>query len=254
MSECAQSMPAYFEVGANNGAWMSQTMLRHARERKSATSPLPRSFVVEPNPRHAAELEVLVQRYGTHYERAAAWSSDGQMTFHFRGNDETSTLFSRMSLRDNRLKHLNCSDPRHSPDSFARLATPWTTNAQLKPPEKWERRPKFKSRFICDRARSEEVATIDLARFLRHWMRPCERTHVKMDIEGAEYEVLTDLVRKGVVCSFATFHVEFHLPNLQLRQAMLDRGLWNRTELIQRMQQSCPSTRLAFGSVSFSHG
>jgi FkbM family methyltransferase len=210
--------------------------------------------VVEPNPRHAAELELLVQRYRTHYERAAAWSSDGQMTFHFRGNDEASTLFSRMSLKENRLKHLNCSDPQHSPDSFARLATPWTTNKQLKPPDKWERRPKFKSRFICDRSRSEEVPTIDLARFVRHWVRPCENVHLKMDIEGAEYEVLTHLLRDGVVCSFANLHVEFHLPNLQLRRAILDRGNWNKTELIERLQRSCPSTKLEIGSVTFAHG
>ena len=88
MSGCATSRPVYFEIGANNGAWMSQMLLRHARGRTSTSLSVPRSFVVEPNPRHAAELELLVQRYRTHYERAAAWSSDGQMTFHFRGNDE----------------------------------------------------------------------------------------------------------------------------------------------------------------------
>ena len=48
-------MPAYLEIGANNGAWMSHILLREKKSRPEG-SPLPRSVVIEPNPRHATEL------------------------------------------------------------------------------------------------------------------------------------------------------------------------------------------------------
>lgn len=243
-------MPAYLEIGANNGAWMSHTLLREKKSRPEG-SPLPRSLVIEPNPRHATELGLLVQRYGTQHKRAAAWSSDGQMTFHFRGNDETSTLFSKMSLKDNKLRHLNCSDPKHSPQSFARLATPWATDSQIKPPATWERRPKFKRRFICDEPRAEEVETIDLARFVLDWTRPCERLHGKMDVEGAEYEVLSHLLRRGAACSFVSLQVEFHQPNLQLKTSMNERGNMNQSAIVEQFRRSCPNTSFTAGWVGY---
>jgi FkbM family methyltransferase len=61
------------------------------------------------------------------------------------------------------------------------------------------------------RGNTETVPTLDLGKFIREEIQGANRTIVvKMDIEGAEYEVMPWLVATGAVCNLDVIAVEWH--------------------------------------------
>lgn len=76
-----------FDVGSNNGAWAAVYLRTH---------PDAAAFLLEPNPRFEEELSLIQTRYDAVHVRAAAWIADGNATFHFSRNDESSSLIAGM--------------------------------------------------------------------------------------------------------------------------------------------------------------
>ena len=76
-----------FDVGSNNGAWAAAYLRTH---------PNAAAFLLEPNPRFEEELRLIETRYDALHVRAAAWIADGNATFHFSRNDESSSLIAGM--------------------------------------------------------------------------------------------------------------------------------------------------------------
>ena len=61
-----------------------------------------------------------------------------------------------------------------------------------------------------DRQRPLTVAAVRLGRWLRRRFRPSDRIVVKLDVEGAEYSVLDELVASDAVGYLSELYVEFH--------------------------------------------
>ena len=74
-------------MGSNNGAWAAAYLRTH---------PDAAAFLLEPNPRFEEELRLIETRYDAVHVRAAAWIADGNATFHFSRNDESSSLIAGM--------------------------------------------------------------------------------------------------------------------------------------------------------------
>ena len=74
-------------MGSNNGAWTAAYLRTH---------PDAAVFLLEPNPRFEEELRLIETRYDAVHVRAAAWIADGNATFHFSRNDESSSLIAGM--------------------------------------------------------------------------------------------------------------------------------------------------------------
>eukprot|EP00293_Proteomonas_sulcata_P012991 CAMPEP_0184292272 /NCGR_PEP_ID=MMETSP1049-20130417/4084_1 /TAXON_ID=77928 /ORGANISM="Proteomonas sulcata, Strain CCMP704" /LENGTH=110 /DNA_ID=CAMNT_0026599987 /DNA_START=1 /DNA_END=333 /DNA_ORIENTATION=- len=55
-----------------------------------------------------------------------------------------------------------------------------------------------------------DVLTFDVARLLRKIARPQDYIVLRMDIEGAEYEVVRRLITSGVACWINNFEFEGH--------------------------------------------
>jgi len=89
-------------VGSNNGAWAAAYLRAH---------PDAAAFLLEPNPRFEAELCLLEARYDAVHVHAAAWIADGNATFHFSRNDESSSLIAGAMRCDNARCNARCDAP-----------------------------------------------------------------------------------------------------------------------------------------------
>ena len=86
--------------------------------------------------------------------------------------------------------------------------------------------------------RSELVQTVDLAAFLRRHVRAEDVVLLKLDIEGAEYELVPRLLVSGVLCSLVRYVlVEWHLNTLPAERR-LD-GLALRLALRGMIERGC---------------
>lgn len=76
-----------------------------------------------------------------------------------------------------------------------------------------------------DYSRAETVRTVDFAKWLAANTKPDDRIIVKMDIEGAEYEVLENLIQSGLLRRMHKLHVEWHVDRYpaQISQERHDR-------------------------------
>ena len=81
-----------FDVGSNNGAWVAAYLRAH---------PDAAALLLEPNLRFEAELRLIEARYDAVHVRAAVWIADGNATFHFSRNDESSSLIAGTMQCDN---------------------------------------------------------------------------------------------------------------------------------------------------------
>ncbi len=82
---------------------------------------------------------------------------------------------------------------------------------------------------------SVEVGTIDTARWLREHVRAEDFVSVKMDIEGAEYDVLRHLLDDGAIDLIDELRCEFHaarFPGLADRHDQILREVAARTRLL----------------------
>lgn len=194
-----------FDVGANNGAWAAGHLRRH----QSTVA-----YLVEPNPRFVPELQLLVHRYGATHLPSAAWVEDGEVTFHFSKNDESSSLLRERAdkLLPGKPRPFHCKPPEALEAQLA-----YTRQA-----EGWDGviRRRDGREAVCDRQRSAQVPAVDLAAFVRRHSCPGDTLTMHLDIEGAEYQVLRRMLelpaaRPGdgaasVACTFAAMHIEWH--------------------------------------------
>ena len=82
------------------------------------------------------------------------------------------------------------------------------------------------------------VRGIDFAAYLQRTVRPMERVYMKMDIEGAEYEVLPRLVMTGALCLVHDLHVEWHMARINASRRLASLGL--RLTLADTLERGCP--------------
>ena len=84
----------------------------------------------------------------------------------------------------------------------------------------------------------KNVTALDLAELVRRRVRPGDRLVLaKLDIEGAEYEVLPHLLLTGAICHIRYLIVEWHLNALPASQRLAGLGL--RLALPQLLRAGC---------------
>mmetsp|Transcript_730 Transcript_730/g.1254 ORF Transcript_730/g.1254 Transcript_730/m.1254 type:complete len:281 (+) Transcript_730:27-869(+) len=210
------------EVGANNGAWTAAMLLGKSddgRERsKRNRTQFDSVYLFEPNPRFNFELGMLVSRFGAKHVRAAAWVHDGNVSFHLSKNDESSSIFAYIAAASKwsgrwraspRLPAQNwtCQSGANAWDQAMRTtyANATALNDNI---ARISRRDFNKS--ICDSPRTLQVASVDLANFLWRSACPSDRIVAKLDIEGAEYKVLSRLLDTGTACWISELSIEYH--------------------------------------------
>lgn len=89
--------------------------------------------------------------------------------------------------------------------------------------------------FVIDYSQSVHVAAIDTSRWISEHIGEGDVVIVKMDIEGAEYEVLPSLIESGAVERIAELRCEFHperFPQHAGRHDELVRQLEAKTRLV----------------------
>jgi FkbM family methyltransferase len=59
-----------------------------------------------------------------------------------------------------------------------------------------------------------QVECLDFSRWLQENIQPADSVTLKLDIEGAEYDVLWKLLNEGTIRLIHTLHVEFHTDTL----------------------------------------
>lgn len=64
--------------------------------------------------------------------------------------------------------------------------------------------------FESDQSHSYNVTSVDIVEWLVANVKPTDNLFVRMDIEGAEYEVMRYLINHGIACWFNTLQLEFH--------------------------------------------
>jgi FkbM family methyltransferase len=129
--------------------------------------------VVEALPRFARQLQYLAATYGGHYLQNVAWSSDGRvMTFHEADAGDGSIASS--VLADHAASYMG---------SLHDAAAPLVEH---------------------------NVTSVDIVSVLSRYTAPGDHVVLRMDIEGAEYEVLRRLITSGAACGLAELHVETH--------------------------------------------
>ena len=188
------------DLGSNNGAWTAETLSRDS-------GAFDRVYVFEPNPRFNEELGLLVARYGVRHIRAAAWVHDGNISFHISKNDEASSLEADRASAWSRWKDCRPVQAWSNVSAYARRGSQW--NGVIK--------RRAYSAAVCEKARIATVTSVDLSRFLR--MRSCPQDHikVKMDVEGAEFNVLHHMLKQGTACWINVLQLEWHLHGKQQR-------------------------------------
>ena len=89
-----------------------------------------------------------------------------------------------------------------------------------------------------DKGKLISVRGIDFAAYLRRTLRPAERVYVKMDIEGAEYEVLPRLLMTGALCLVDDLQLEWHMTRINASRRLASWGL--RLTLEDTLERGCP--------------
>lgn len=89
--------------------------------------------------------------------------------------------------------------------------------------------------FEVDYKNGVQVKTIDFANWLKKWFSLEHEIIVKMDIEGAEYEVLKKMLRTNAIDLVKELRCEFHqdrFPISRQRHLRLKKNLQTRTKLM----------------------
>lgn len=171
------------------------------------------AYAIEPNPVHHARLAMLTRRYHPRLTvvHAAASTTNGTATFWHNAN------------------HANGS--AHTEWSASLLRYDTTAAAE-----------------------SFNVSTVDLAEFVLSHTRPLAASWgagladrggsvvMKLDIEGAEVEVLPDLVERGALCRVSELYMEVHSVKLvpKVRGANVAYCLVNQFKQPANRPPNCP--------------
>lgn len=195
------SQMVLLDVGANNAQWGKRVV-------DVCLSEAPRTrithIVFEPNPRFLNAIHRLrkwSQQHQVYFSHvaAAAWVENTNVTFNVNAkNHETSSLLPAMATR-------------------------------------------------YGAAQKISVPAIDLAAFLLDRLRlPVRRTttsaplpivFLKMDVEGAEYSVLSRLLATSALCAVSHLHIEWHLNAVPPKERLAGLGL--RLSLESMLNRGC---------------
>eukprot|EP00180_Rhodochaete_pulchella_P003186 Plantae.Rhodophyta-Rhodochaete_pulchella.ctg5246.p1 GENE.Plantae.Rhodophyta-Rhodochaete_pulchella.ctg5246~~Plantae.Rhodophyta-Rhodochaete_pulchella.ctg5246.p1 ORF type:complete len:287 (+),score=27.85 Plantae.Rhodophyta-Rhodochaete_pulchella.ctg5246:405-1265(+) len=156
-------------------------------------------FLVEPNPRFGPYLTTLVQsehkRVGhpfIQYLPLAASTSNGSVSFFI---DPSLPLAGKYTDKDgygsggsSLLGGMPAVDPSNP------------------------RNPNLRTRLIRKDAKPElvTVQAFDVVEWLRREIVPGDEVHLKIDVEGMEYELFRKMLPTGVLCNIDHLYVEFH--------------------------------------------
>mmetsp|Transcript_31234 Transcript_31234/g.57112 ORF Transcript_31234/g.57112 Transcript_31234/m.57112 type:complete len:353 (+) Transcript_31234:142-1200(+) len=177
-------------VGAHDGHWERKFIEKRKRQGYSYTPVL-----VDPLPRHAQHLAKLAKDYGGAFYPAMAVPTAAEARAHQKR---------RFFVNHNCLA---CSSAfAYSNDSFAR--PPLESHERLHPASSrsgpW--------------IEELETDTVSLEELLEKHIAPDDNATLRIDCEGAEYELLRGLVLGSRPCAFQDIYVEFHSmrnPTLQ---------------------------------------
>jgi FkbM family methyltransferase len=167
---------ALLDVGANAGTF-SQAMMKQLQ--LEASHIRPRLIMFEPQPQFREHLGALAARWQGEHVAAAAWKEAANLTFHLNANNsEGATL---------------ASDARNDRVTAASRMM-WVPIT---------------------------VPAVDLAAYLHHKLPSAAArdanasiAFLKLDVEGAEYDLLSRLISTRALCRLSFLLIEWHLHNL----------------------------------------
>ena len=161
------------ELGSNLGDWITPYLIAH---------PHAIPILVEPQPRFASNLDAIARSHGGSFYPAAAWSSNVESMLFFDAVDGDANVGSSVIAEHaTRVVESEIGEQEHR------------NNTRTKP-----------------RVEQLSVAAVDIAEVVRRHTRPGDTVTLRMDIEGAEYEVLRHLLVTGVACTIDHYLVESH--------------------------------------------
>lgn len=185
-------------------------MMRHVRA--AAQSAPTRLIIFEPQPQFKAPLTAIANDNGGVLVPAAAWIKDTKLTFKLNGNSEAGTLFDAPVVSGDKVLPSNSKQQREL-----------------------------------------TVPAVDLAKYLLDAV-PERRGNstfafLKLDIEGAEYDVIPRLLGMGVFCRFQFVMIEWHLSYMPI--ATRATGVATMGALRKICEQTCPggSPYIAFDEL-----
>uniref|UniRef100_A0A7S4C0H1 Methyltransferase FkbM domain-containing protein n=1 Tax=Chrysotila carterae TaxID=13221 RepID=A0A7S4C0H1_CHRCT len=82
------------------------------------------------------------------------------------------------------------------------------------------------------------VQSVDISKFIHQALHPTDFVFLKMDIEGAEYDLLPSLIASGALCPVDYFLIEWHLQVVNETKRLEAVGL--RLALAHIVERSCP--------------
>jgi len=186
-----------FDVGANDGTWTRSWAAQARRLRKLNNISL-QAISFEPQPTFRTRLEALAVETGSEFVPAAAWKFDGGLSFAVpRPGSTAAAIRNDGSLRVRSVDLANFINTR-LPRKEPRAVPMPTPNTVL------------------------HMRTISL---------------MKLDTEGAEYELLPWLLTHGVLCHLDYVIVEWHLNRLDLPDRLPAIGL--RLSLPSLLRAGC---------------
>ena len=195
---------AFVDLGANDGqslTWFAKQWAPRAKGKFTSVT------AFEMNAVFAEPLRMLLAPWGGSLEMAAAWTADGSMTANMQ------LPGSRVATKGGVLYNM-------------------TSSALQVGGVPLNKRMKQRAGGAHERAVS--VRTVDLSRWLAERFCRADAVDVKMDIEGAEFEVLEHLLRTDRARLIDTLAIEWHTSKrgaggaratLQSRRDAILRGL-----------------------------
>lgn len=201
---CGQNR-AFVDLGANDGqslTWFGQHWAPRAPTRFTSVTAFEMNPVFEP------VLRSLLRPWGGTLVSAAAWTSDGSMVANLQ------LPGSRTAIKGGVLYNM-------------------TGSALEVGGVPLNRKRQHRQQPAAHEARTS-VSTVDLARWLSSHFCSADTVDLKMDIEGAEFEVLEHVLRSGHATLIDTLAVEWHTAKrgqggartaLQKRQTAILSGL-----------------------------
>jgi FkbM family methyltransferase len=193
MSSASGGGVLVLDVGANNGKWSRGLMENVFGARRSPAQSRVRLVMLEPQPRFRDVLRGVAEDFNAIHYQAAAWHREANLSLHIGPNSETASL-----VRDGVAAASNVRPRRSDP-----------------PP------------------RELSVAAIDLAQLLQREIDQVGAgalSILKLDVEGAEYEVLPSLLQSGALCAVDYLRVEWHLNALPPQHRLAGLGLQHSLE------------------------
>jgi len=178
---CGQNR-AFVDLGANDGqslTWFAKHIAPKSESKFTSVA------AFEMNPVFAPVLKPLLQPWGGTLEAAAAWTAEGTMTAYMQQPG------SRTATKNGVLYNMTSS-------ALEVGGVPLNKKQQTRISAK------------SAHERRVDVPTVDFAKWLGRRFCTADHVHVKMDIEGAEWEVLEHMLRVRQAGLMDVLAIEWH--------------------------------------------